>query len=415
MNVLAVALTWVVAGGLGSLLLPRLRLRRLAALVPLAAAVAALVSLGSGSDLVAVAAPGGLQLGRPAGGLVLLGAIASTVFLLLSPPPDEAGVFTLAGCGALSALALASGSPLAWAVCLVAGFGLHGTRLVAVAPSRTTLAAARLGTFGSACLLAAAPFLPIGAASLRTRGELAGGLLAGGIAAGVALLPTGGWVSGVARVGHGNALAPWALLLLPALLLSAQPLQAALPASARSVFGFILLPGGAITAGWSAARGLAAGDSGRYVRVLLVDVGLVCMGLAAPEAGARLGSLLLVVTHLCIAPLLLQGTSLSAVRPRRLAWLALSGVPPGPAFWGRFALLTALTEAFGGRPLLVAVPATGAILLVALRAAIAAAEPGPAAHPQGPATRLAAWLPPLAAVTLGLVPQAALRALFGTG
>jgi hypothetical protein len=413
MSVLPVAITWAVAGLVGAVTLPRRGRRRLAALVPLAAAVAALLSLGGGADLSPVAAQGGLMLGRPAGGLILVCAIAVTVCLLLSPPADGGEVLTLAGCGALSAVAMASGSPLIWGVCFVGGFALLGVRLVAASPSRITLAAARVGTFGAAALLAAAPFLPVDLASPRPRAHIAGGLLAGGVAAGFALVPLGGWATGTARVVRGAALAPWALLLMPALLLCVQPLQQVLPTDARTIFGFVLLPAGALTAAWAALRGLVAAGGERYTRVLLVDLGLVAMGLATPEPGARVGSLLLLLTHLCVGPLLLLEPRSSEIRPRRVSWLALSGIPPSPAFWGRFALLAGLTAAFGGGPLLVTVPATGAVLVSALRGAMGSSSAPDVAVPL--AARLAAWLPPLAAAAVGVAPSGALRALLGVG
>jgi hypothetical protein len=412
MSVVPVAATWAAAGLLAATLLPRLRRRRLSALAPLAAAVAALLSLGGGADLSAVSAPGGLMLGRPAGGLLLMSALAVTVCLILSPPPDTGEVVVLAACGALSAVALGSGSPLTWAACFVAGTALAGVRWVAAAPARATLAAARVATLGAVALLAASPFLPVDAAAVRPRANLAGGLLAGGIAAGFALPPLGGWVTGGARLVRGAALAPWALLLLPALLLSVQPLPTMLPAVAHATFGSVLFAAGALGAAWAALRGLSADDTDRYSRVLLADLGLIAMGLDAPQQGARLGSLLLMLTHLCVGPLLLQDATASQPRPRRLAWLALSGMPPGPAFWGRFALVTALATALGGTPLLVILPVAGAILAIALRAATAAAAP---VATSGRAARLAAWVPPLAALTVGLLPGAALRALLGVG
>ena len=180
MSVAPVAITWAGSGLLAALVLPRLRRRRLAALVPLAAAIAALLSLGGGADLIAASAPGGLALGRPGGGLVLLSALAATLCLLLSPPPDSGEVLVIAASGALSAVALASGSPLMWGLCFVAAFALFGVRWVAAAPARSTLAAARVTTLGAATLVAAAPFLPVDAAAVPPRAHLAGGLLAGG-------------------------------------------------------------------------------------------------------------------------------------------------------------------------------------------------------------------------------------------
>ncbi len=414
MSVAPVAIAWAGSGLLAALLLPRLHRRRLAALVPLAAAIAALLSLGGGADLIAASAPGGLALGRPGGGLVLLSALAATVCLLLSPPPDSGEVLVIAACGTLSAVALASGSPLTWGLCFAAAFALFGVRWVVSAPARSTLAAARVTTLGAATLVAAAPFLPLDAAAVPPRAHLVGGLLAGGIAAGFALVPLGGWVSGGARLLRGASLAPWALLLLPAMLLSCQPLQATLPVEARLTFAAILLPAGAISAGWAALRGLSVPDGERYPRVLLADLGLVAMGLATPLSGARLGSLLLMITHLCVAPLLMQDPGSASSRPRRLAWAALSGVPPGPAFWGRFALVTALVTAFGGTLLIATLPVAGAVLVIAARSAIAATAATPTGSP-GRAARFAAWVPPLAAVTVGLLPAAAVHALLGVG
>ncbi|HEY8674722.1 MAG TPA: hypothetical protein VIO13_01965 [Candidatus Dormibacteraeota bacterium] len=415
MSVAPVAITWAVAGLLAAVLLPRTRRRRLAALVPLAAAVAALLSQGGGPDLSAASAPGGLLLGRPASGLVLLCALATTLCLVLSRPPDTGEILVTAACGSLSAVALASGSPLIWGVCFVAGTALFGVRWVAAAPARATLAAARVATLGAATLLAASPFLPVDALAVPPRAHLAGALLAGGIAAGFGLVPLGGWVIGGSRLVRGAALAPWALLLLPALLFSVQPLQSVLPPDARTTFGAILLPAGAVSALWAAERGLSAVDGQRYSRILLADLGLVAMGLATPQPGARLGSLLLMLTHLCVGPLLVQDPASAGPRPRCLAWAALSGAPPSPAFWGRFALLTALTSGFGGALLLVTVPVTGAVLVIALRATLAATAVTPVAAAAGRAIRFAAWVPPLAALTVGLLPGTAVRTLLGVG
>lgn len=414
MSVLPVAVTWSAAGLVAALALPRLRRRRLAALVPLAAAVAALLSLGGGADLTAAAAPGGLALGRAASGLVLICALAATICLMLSPPPDSGEVLVIAAAGALSAVALASGSPLTWGLCFVAAFALFGVRWVAAAPARATLAAARVSTLGAATLVAAAPFLPVDATAVPPRAHLAGGLLAGGVAAGLALVPLGGWVSGGGRLLRGAALAPWALLMVPALVLTSQPLQSVLPVEARLTFAALLLPAGAISAAWGALRGLSVADPDRYARTLLADLGLVAMGLATPVGEARLGSLLLMLTHLCVGPLLVHEPWASSSRPRRLAWAALSGVPPSPAFWGRFTLVTALVGAFGGTVLLAVVPVVGAVMVIALRAAMAASH-AKAGGPTGRAARMAAWIPPLAAVMVGLLPAASLRALLGVG
>jgi hypothetical protein len=53
-------------------------------------------------------------------------------------------------------------------------------------------------------------------------------------------------------------------------------------------------------------------------------------------------------------------------------------------------------------------------MVVAFRAAATASAAGDDS-PAGPAGRLAAWVVPLAALTVGLLPEASLRALFGVG
>src|SRR6202022_3078233 len=57
------------------------------------------------------------------------------------------------------------------------------------------------------------------------------------------------------------------------------------------------------------------------------------------------GGLLLLITHLLVGPLLLQPPQEGLGPPRRLAWVALTGVPPTPAFWGRFLVLEACAAA----------------------------------------------------------------------
>jgi hypothetical protein len=76
--------------------------------------------------------------------------------------------------------------------------------------------------------------------------------------------------------------------------------------------------------------------------------------------------------------------------------------------------VTALTTAFGGTVLLAALPVVGGVLVIGLRAAMAATTATPAGSP-GRAARLAAWVPALAAVTVGLLPAASLHALLGVG
>jgi hypothetical protein len=414
------AITWAGGALLVALVLPRLRprRRRLAAVLPLAASVVALLTLGGGGDVSALLAPGGLVLGRAAGGMALVSALATTVAMVLSPPADSGDIVVIGGCGALSVLAMATGSPVVWATCFVGAFALLGIRWLAAAPSRSTLAAARVATLGSASLVAAAPFLPVEATTLATRSHLVAALLAVGVAAGIGLLPVGGWVIGSARHLRGASLVPWLTLLVPALLLTVVPAEVELPGDAQSMFAGVILPMATVTAAWSGLNALLVADGERYIRVLVADLALVALGLATQDNGARLGALVLVLTHLFVSPLTLQEPLAAFTRQRRLAWLALSGVPPSPAFWGRFALVTGSVASYGGLPLLLTLPTMGALLAVSLRAIAAARTAGAATRATAGtsrAVRLAAWLAPLAAIALGLVPDGSVRALLGVG
>ena len=409
------AAAWLVPGLVAAALATRTHRLRVAAVVPLVAAAVALLTQGGGADLAPELAPGGLALGQPAAGAALLGALVMTIAWLLAPPADAGEILAVAAAGALSAVALATGSPLVWGLALLGAATLVGMARVAAGPARATLAGLRVTALGATALVAAAPFLPVDASLPAPRVHLAGGLLATGVAALLALVPFGGWVTGAGRSVRPASLLPYVVFVLPAVVLPAQALQLALPPGSRAVLGAVMLPLGSLTAAFAAVTALLAADRDRYPRVLVADLGLVGLGLAAQQDGARLGSLLLLVTHMVVAPLLLAEPSAGAARPRRFAWLALSGVPPSPAGWGRLALVSALTGAYGGGPLVVMLPTLGALLAVSLRA-IAAAHRAPAADAAaGRAAWTAAWLVPAAAIAFGLAPLATLQRLMGIG
>jgi hypothetical protein len=60
-------------------------------------------------------------------------------------------------------------------------------------------------------------------------------------------------------------------------------------------------------------------------------------------------------------------------------------------------------------------PVIGAVLVISLRATMSATSVASAPAASAPSVRLAAWVPPLAAVTVGLLPSTALHALLGVG
>ena len=415
MSPTAVALAWAIPGLAAALFATRSHRRLPAALVPMAAAIAAAFSLGGGADQLPVLPSAGLSLGAPAAGMVLVGALAMSVGWLLAPPGDAGEILAGAAAGALGVVALSTGSPLVWGLCLLSASLLIAVSRVAAAPSRATLAGARITALGAGALLAAAPFLPVDETLPDPRLRLAGGLLATGIAALLALVPFGGWLTGAGRASRPASLLPYVVLVLPAVVLPAQALQLALPSGSRAILGWVMLPLGSVTVAWSAFMALTSSDRDRYPRVLVADLGLVALGLVAQEDSARLGSLILLLTHMVAAPLLLGEPAAEPARPRRFAWLAVSGIPPTPAAWGRLSLVIGLVAAYGAPPLVVALPAIGAIIAVSLRAIAAARAAPPSTMSVGRAAPLAAWLVPLGGLGFGLAPLAIVRALLGVG
>lgn len=415
MSATPLVIAWIAPGLLAAALATRTHRLRGAVLVPLLAAAVAVASLGGGSDLAPDLVPGGFALGQAAAGVALLGALAMTVAWLLAPPADAGEILAVTSGGALSVVALGTGSPLVYGVALFGATAIIGMARVAASPGRGTLAGLRVTALGAAAMVAAAPFVPVDDSLPAPRLHLAGGLLATGVAALLALVPFGGWLTGSGRSGRLATLLPYVVFVIPAVVLPAQTLQLALPSASRAILGFVMLPLGAVTAAWSSLTALLAPDRDRYPRVLVADLGLIALGLAAQEDAARLGSLLLLLSHLMVAPLLLAEPAVELSRPRRLAWLALSGVPPSPAAWGRLALIAALTAAYGGAPLVVTLPVVGLVLAVCLRAIGAARAAPAAATTVSRTTRLAAWLVPAGALAFGLAPLATLHRLLGLG
>ncbi len=414
MNAVVVASVWAGAGFLTAMLVRVFRFRRLAVLVPVAGVLAAVfVPSGPGHSSV-VLAQSGLTLDRAALGLIRAGGSSLALVLVLAPRLDGREALTYGLVGAMATVALATGSPVVWPVVLLAAVGLIGLRWISAAPSRATLAAARVPGAGAAALLGAAPFLPLVGVISGPRPEIAASLLAVGVASLLALMPLGGWAAGALGTLRGTEVAPWVVLLAPSVLVVAERIPAATPAAADH-FGRILLVAGTISALFHAFQALRAGPRQRYGRVFLADLALAAAAAGSAHPGPALeGGLLLLLTHLALAPLLLQGSTSSQPQARRLAWVALSGLPPSPSFWARFLLLEAVIQ--------VSVPeATAALIAVGLLTiasvvtAVSAGGGEPAA-PGQPARRLAvavAWISVASAFALGLAPAAASSVMFG--
>jgi hypothetical protein len=138
---------------------------------------------------------------------------------------------------------------------------------------------------------------------------------------------------------------------------------------------------------------------------------------AAAVGGARAspavsGALIIVLTHLTVAPLLLRAADAGLVWPRRVAWVLLSGVPPSPSFWGRFLILEALAAGNIGSTV-AAVVAMAAIFIAAV---IACSTKPAAAHGAAWRVRISAagaWLLVAVGIAIGLAPQALSGFVFG--
>jgi hypothetical protein len=412
---LLLAAVWS-AGALAVALVEPLRRRRHAAWV-----VPALAGLCGLAVSTAARWPGpaaserygaSLALGRPAVGLLVAAGLALALTVALAPRLDGGEVLTACSVGAACVVGLAATVPIIWAVAVAVAVGCLSVRWITTTPHPATLAAGRVAGVGAAALLAAAAFLPGAGPAVDTRTALAGGCLAAGVAALIALLPLGGWAAACTGVVHGADLAPWALLLAPSLLLEAAVLLPGLPPGARIPFANVLLCLGVVSALWGGLMALGSSEAARYGRVLISDLALAAAGLGSTHQAGRLGAVVIVLTHLCAAPLLLHGPRPGLRRPRWLAWLGLSGLPPTPAFWGRYLVLLGLTAA-NWSTFLVGLGAASALLGAAARALGRGPRPGEAA-PASPATRLLAWAVAAALLALGFAPAALTGDVFGT-
>ncbi|MGP8162139.1 MAG: acyl-CoA dehydrogenase family protein [Candidatus Dormibacteria bacterium] len=218
------------------------------------------------------------------------------------------------------------------------------------------------------------------------------------------------WASGALAELSAPEIATWLLLLAPAVLLSAFSIPGKLPLLASLAFQHTILTCGLIGAVWSGIASLRAGPATRYGRVALCDLALVAAGVGTGEPSAVAGALVLILTHLVAAPILLQSPRQGLGSPRRLVWLALCGLPPSPAFWGRFLILEACV-AFGYATAVPCVVA-GGLVTVAAVVTVARGEPGsgaPAPHHRV----VAAWVVALVVLAVGLLPVSAVHLVFG--
>lgn len=384
------------------------RRRRAAALVaPLLLLGLTLAAARSGTGPRPLAG-GPLSLPREGAGLLAASALALWVCLLLADRLDGRELLGIGTVGAAVVLILSTGSPLLFGVAALLGVAALTVRWITAAPSRATLAAGRVAGTGAAALVAAS--IVLSAVSADAEPGLVGGLLVVGVLALAGVVPLGGWAAGAVGLLRAPEIATWLLLLAPAVLLGAFSIPAALPILGRLDFDHTLLACGLLSAVWGAVQSLRALPGSRYGRLALADLGLLAAGIGSGEGVALTGGLVLILAHLVAAPLLLQPSRSGLGPPRRLVWLALSGLPPSPAFWGRFLVLQGCVAVSGTLAACLLV-AAGLMTLAAVLA-VARGERGEEL-PTPPHQVAAAWALGAVALLVGLLPIGAVHVVFG--
>lgn len=408
MNATWLAVAWAGIGVVAGLGPARLR-RPVALIAPLALVVLSLLTVRGGARPEELGG-GGLVLPREAAGLLSASAAALWLCLLLVDRLDGRELIGIGTVGGAAVLLLSTGSPLLFGVAAVLAVAALSLRWLTVAPGRASLAAARVAGTGAAALIAVSLLLP--AVSSGGQPGMVGGLLVVGVLALAAVAPLGGWAAGALVDVPAPDFATWLVLLAPTVLLCAFSIPAALPLLGRLAFQHTILACGLISAVWSSLMSLRARPATRYGRVAIADLGLVAAGVGTGEAAAVAGGLVLILTHLVAAPVLLQRPRPGLGPPRRLVWLAICGLPPSPAFWGRFLILQACI-AFSFSVAAACVVAGGlvtvtAVLTVAQGEAVEGAR---AAHHKV----AVAWVIAAVALAVGVLPMGAVHLVFGPG
>jgi hypothetical protein len=414
MNPAVIAAVWV-ALGLAAAALLRRRTARLVAIVPLASAGLTLLATRS---LVPVVPLGGLGaingLDRSGQGLLVAAGISMALVIALHPTIDVSMARTVGVVGASVTLALASGAPLLTALALTVAVGTLALRWIGLAPGRATLAAGRVAGSGTAALIAASPFLPLSGFTTGARPVVVGGLLVAGVAALLAVYPLGGWAAGILSTLRPLDIAPWLVLLVPAVLLLAERIPEGVLGDGVPVYEHILLVvglGSAVWGGFWAVRGPARA---RYGRIFMADIALCVAAVGgAHNSPAVTGALIIMLSHLTLAPILLRPAEAGLIWPRRVALALLSGVPPSPTFWGRFLILEALAAGNVGSTIAAVVAMTGIFIATVMACSMRLAKaPAPGWRARVP--EAGAWLLIAAGIAIGLAPQSFSTFVFGS-
>ena len=413
MNPLVIAAGWLALGLVSSALLRR-RTARLVAVVPLVGAGLTLLAMRSSTAAVPL---GGLAaitgLDRAGQGVLVAAGLSMTLVLLLQPSIDVSAGRTIGVVGAAATIAMASSDPLVTALALTAAIATLALRWIGQAPGRSTLAAGRIAGTGTAALIAASPFLPLTGFTSGDRPVVVAALLATGVAALLAVYPLGGWAAGILGALRPIDVAPWLVLLVPVVLIIAERIPGGVLGNGSPVFEHVLLVVGLGSAVWGGVWAVRGPAAMRYGRVFMADISLCIAAVGgAAVSPAVTGALIILVSHLTLAPILLRSDAAGLLWPRRVAWALLSGVPPSPAFWGRLLLLEALAAGNVGSTI-AAVVAVAAIFVAAVMACWTRGRVVPATGWRGRLNDLVAWLLVAVGIAIGLAPQSLAGSVFG--
>ena len=402
------AAAWALVGVVAALS-PRHLRRPVALIAPLVLVALSLLTAKGGTPPDPLGG-GGLSLPREGAGLLSASPAAFWLCLLLAERLDGRELLGIGMVGGATVLLLSTGSALLFGIAALLAVAALSLRWIAVAPGRATLAAGRVAGTGAAALVAASLLLP--SVSPESQPGMVGGLLVVGVLALAAVVPLGGWASGALAELGASDFGAWLVLLAPAVLLSAFAIPGKLPVLASLAFDHTILTCGLIGAVWAGLMSLRAGPATRYGRVAIGDLALIAAGVGTGEAAALGGALVLVLTHLVAAPVLLQTPRPGLGPPRRAVWLAVCGLPPSPAFWGRFLILEACV-AFNGTVAAASLVASG---LITVAAVVTVARGEPATGTRAPHHRIAAaWAFALLGLVVGVLPMGAVHLVFGPG
>jgi hypothetical protein len=412
-NPLVTAAVWLALGLLASALLRR-RTARMVAFVPLVGAGLTLLVARSSTAAVPLGGLGAISgLDRAGQGVLVATGISMTLVILLQPSIDVSIGRTIGIVGAAATIAMASSDPLVTALALTVAVATLVLRWIGQSPGRATLAAGRVTGTGTAALVAASPLLPLAGFTTGARPIVVGVLLATGVAALLAVYPLGGWAAGIIGSLRPLDVAPWLILLVPVVLLIGERIPGGVLGDGSAVFEHVLLVVGLGSAVWGGIWAVRGPAAIRYGRVFMADIALCIAAVeGAPVSPALSGALIILVTHLTLAPILLRSEEAGLLWPRRVAWALLSGVPPAPSFWGRFLLLEALAAGNVGSTI-AAVIAIGAIFIAAVLACSTRARLKSASGWRHRLPDLTAWLLVAVGIAIGLAPHSLSAYVFG--